>query len=246
MVRGVIFDLGDTLAAPENRLSDEDLDGLNAGGLLLWLRRRGLQVDDGFVDALVEERLACAVRRARDAREVTAADALRPVLRRYQLPHDDASIGEAEVAFFQPELAAMHPLPGAREILGRMRTWGLHAGLASNASSDYFVKECCRRLGFAASLDPIVSSAAVGWQKPDRRIFDTILSAWALPAAQVVMVGDTPPADIAGANWLGMRSILLPGTRPLDPSGKGPRPDAVAADLFSAASTIEQWISSAR
>lgn len=246
MVRGVIFDLGGTLAAPENHLSDDALDRLNADGLLRWLRQRGLQVDDGFVDALVDERRACAVKRARVASEVTAVDALRPVFQRYRLPHDDGFIFEAEVAFFQPELLTMRPLPGAPEILKRLRALGLRAGLASNASSDYFVQTCCQRLGFDAFLDPIVSSAAVGWQKPDRRIFDTILSAWSLQPGQIVMVGDTPTADIVGANRLDMRSILIQGMRPPDPSGTGARPAAIAADLFAVAGTIEQWISGPR
>lgn len=242
MVRGVIFDLGGTLAAPENHLSDDALDRLNAGGLLRWLRQRGLQVDDGFFNALVEERRASEVQRSRVASEVTAADALRPVFRRYRLPQDDGFISEAEVAFFQPELLTMHPLPGAPEILKRLRARGVRAGLASNASSDYFVQTCCQRLGFDAFLDPIVSSAGVGWQKPDRRIFDAILSAWSINSQQVVMVGDTPAADIAGAKRLEMRSVLITGIRPSDPAGSGARPDAVVADLFAAIRTIEDWI----
>ncbi len=242
MVRGVIFDLGGTLAAPENHLADDALDRLNAGGLLRWLRQRGLQVDGDFVEALVDERRANEVKRARVASEVTAVDALRPVLQRYHLPHDDGFISEAEVAFFQPELLTMRPLPGAPEILTRLRALGLRAGLASNASSDYFVQTCCQRLAFDAFLDPIVSSAAVGWQKPDRRMFDPFLSAWSLPPGQVVMVGDTPAADIVGANRLAMRSILIPGMRPHGPSAAGARPDAVGADLFAVAGTLEQWI----
>src|SRR5207247_6231196 len=131
MVRGVIFDLGGTLAAPENHLADDALDRLNAGGLLRWLRQRGLQVDGDFVEALVDERRANEVKRARVASEVTAVDALRPVLQRYHLPHADGFISEAEVAFFQPELRTMRPLPGAPEILTRLRALGLRAGLAS-------------------------------------------------------------------------------------------------------------------
>lgn len=241
MVQGVIFDLGGTLAAPENNLSDDALDRLNAGGLLRWLRQRGLQVDESFVDVLVEERRANEVKRARVAHEVTAVDALQPVFRRHRLPDDDGLLREAEVAFFQPELLTMRPLPGALKILEQLRARGVRAGLASNASSDYFVRTCCQRLGFDAFLDPIVSSAGVGWQKPDRRIFDAILTTWSLDPGQLVMVGDTPAADIAGANRLGMRGILI-SAGPRDPSRTSPRPDAVAADLFAVAATIDQWI----
>lgn len=246
MIRGVIFDLGGTLAVAVPALTAEQLDRRNAEALLAWLRQRGWQVHDGFVDALVLERQACFARRVGDV-EILAAEALRPVLRRYRLPDDDRSIVDVEAAFFQPELASMQVLPGAREILRRIQALGLRAGLASNASSHYFVTECCRRLSFAATLDPIISSAGVGRAKPDRLIFETILSAWAVEPAQVIMVGDTPSADVVGAKRLGMRSLLVSGTPSSDPTlGDEGRPDAVTANLTDAARIVEQWIASSR
>ena len=240
MIRATIFDLGGTLAAPGERLSDEELDRRNAGALLSWLRQNGLRVEDTFVEALVAERRASVARRARDAAEVTVVEALRPALQQHQLPHHAAFVVECEVAFFQPELSSMRLLPGAEEILRRARAAGLHLGLASNASSHYFVTECCRRLGLDVWLDPIVTSAGIGWQKPDRRIFNALLSAWSLAPGEVVMVGDSPSADIAGANGLGMRSILIAGNRP--PEAPAPRPDAIAQDLTQAGDLLEQWI----
>lgn len=242
MVQGVIFDLGGTLAALAAPQEAGSLDRGNAVALLDWLRRRGFQVDDGFADAVVAERASCFARRARGVQEVTAAEALRPVLRRYGLRHDEASTTAAEAAFFEPELASMRPLPGARELLQRMRDLGLRAGLVSNASSHYFVIECCRRLGLAGDLDPIVSSAQVGWAKPDPRVFAPVLSAWSLPPSRVVMVGDTPSADIAGANRMGMRSILIaPGTASGASADADPKPGAVAADLAEVRRLLEQW-----
>src|SRR2546428_13572889 len=111
MVRGVIFDLGGTLAAPENHLADDALDRLNAGGLLRWLRQRGLQVDGDFVEALVDERRANGEKRARRANEGTAVDALRPVLQRYPLPPDAGFTSEAAEPFFQPGLDPLRHLP---------------------------------------------------------------------------------------------------------------------------------------
>lgn len=247
MVRGVIFDLGGTLAVFAAPLEAGLLDRTNAGALLNWLRRRGFHVDDEFVDALVAERQACFARRAGGLQEVTAAEALSPVLRRFGLPHDAAALMSAEAAFFEPELASMRLLPAATELLQRLRGLGLRIGLASNASSHYFVVECCRRLELAGFLDPIVSSAEVGWAKPDPRIFETILSAWALPPAQVVMVGDTPSADIAGANGMSMRSILIVRGRPSSTSADAdPTPAAVAADLDDVRRLLESWAVTSR
>jgi len=175
--------------------------------------------------------------------ETTADGALRAILERYDLPAEPADVSDAERAFFAPELEDARPIPGTAAVLARLNRGGLRAALVSNASSHYFVVECCRRLLFAEFLDPIVSSAAVGWVKPDARVFRAVLRPWSLPPDAVVMVGDSLAADIAGAAMLGMRSILLTATH-----GPGApvvlesvRPDAVASTLPEAASIIERW-----
>jgi FMN phosphatase YigB (HAD superfamily) len=120
---------------------------------------------------------------------------------------------------------------------------GLRAGLASNASSQFFVVECCRRLGFARWLDPILSSAGVGWTKPASPIFEAILTRWSLAPGDVVMVGDTPSADIVGAVRISMRSILLAEERgPQRIDETDARPEEVAHDLAEVRAILAQWI----
>jgi FMN phosphatase YigB (HAD superfamily) len=246
VIRGVIFDLGGTLAVHVPPLSAEDLDRRNTAALLAWLRQQTWQVDDTFVDALVAERQAGFARRSGGTQEVTAAEVLRPLLRRFGLPDDAAFTRAAEAAFFEPELASMRPLPEATSLLTWIRDQKIRAGLASNASSHYFVVECCHRLGFAAWLDPIASSADLGWTKPAPRIFEFILSRWSLPPDEVAMVGDTPAADIAGASWLGLRSILLAEGDDGTAGEAGPRPDKIAPDLGTVRRILAQWITAPR
>ncbi len=243
-VHGVIFDLGGTLSA---RLPIS-YEARNADALLRWLRARGVPMGDGFAEALVRERQLRFDERGSDVREIPAAAALGPVLQRYGAPLDPAFLAEAEAAFFAPELQAMRSLPGAVELLRHFHSLGLFVGLASNASSHYFIMECCRRLGFASYLDPIASSAAVGWAKPDPRIFQAVLARWSLPPAAAVMVGDTLEADIVGAHQLGLRTILLTAEhrtpdihrQPLSPPADL-QPDAVAGDLPEVGRLIEAW-----
>lgn len=181
---------------------------------------------------------------ARRGFEETAADgALRAVLERYGLPAGAAEVDAAERAFFAPELDEVRLLPGAAALLRRLNDAGLRTGLASNASSHYFVVECCRRLLLAEFLEPILSSAAVGWGKPDPRIFGAVLRPWGVPPERVVMVGDSLAADVAGAAALGMRSILLTAThQPGAPVALAAiRPDAVAASLDEVGNIIARW-----
>lgn len=175
--------------------------------------------------------------------ETTADAALRAVLHRYGLPAEPTDVDEAERVFFIPELAEVRTLPGAAATLARLNRGGLRTALVSNASSHYFVVECCRRLLFAEFLDPIVSSAAVGWVKPDPSVFRAVLRPWGLSPEAVVMVGDSLAADIAGAAQLGMRSILLTAVHePGAPvSLDSIRPDAVAATLVEVADIIDVW-----
>lgn len=217
-------------------------EAANAQALLQALRRRGYAVPDAFADAVMAERQARWAARS-DYEEATADGALRAVLERFGLPAGPAEVDAAERAFFAPELEEARLLPGALALLRRLNDAGLRTGLASNASSHYFVVECCRRLLLAEFLDPIVSSAAVGWGKPDPRIFRAVLRPWGLPPDAVVMVGDSLAADIAGAAALGMRSILLTAT--LDPGAPVAldtvRPDAVAATLDEVEHIIAGW-----
>lgn len=242
MIRGVIFDLGGTLAEQPERLPQVDLDARNAAALRSWLEQQGITTGDRFIDDLVAARQACFARRMGGLQEVTAAEALRPILERYGAPAHDRFLQDAEATFFEPELAAMQLLPGAIEVLRRLQGLGLRLGLASNASSHYFVVECCRRLGLATYLDPILSSAAVGWAKPSAQLFTQILDTWAVPADAAVIVGDTPGADVAGAQAVGMPAILL--VRPQGGAVDAPTyaPDAQVASLFEAAEVIERWL----
>lgn len=243
MIRGVVFDLGGTLTA-RIRMAPEAVERANAGSLASWLRERGHPVSEEFVETLVQERQAKFLERAGGLKEIVAAEALRPVLGRFGLPTDDQFVTMAERAFFEAEMREMRVLPGAVELLEHLANRGIPRGLASNASSHYFIVESCQRLGLARYLDPILSSAAVGWTKPHPTIFQMILTAWDVQPAEAIMVGDTLGADIAGAAALRMRSILVTGER--DPSEPMPseslRPDDVAIDLPTVGAILETWM----
>lgn len=67
-----------------------------------------------------------------------------------------------------------------------------------------------------ALISVTVSSAAHGYMKPHRSIFEVALQRAAVAPAEAVMVGDSLRADIEGAVAAGMRGILLrrSGERP--------------------------------
>lgn len=86
-------------------------------------------------------------------------------------------------------------------------------------------------MGFSGLFRHVVESAVVGVRKPDPRIFSLGVEALCVPAADVVVVGDSIGKDILPARSIGCKTIWLRGEQwtaePVDET----IPDAVIADL---------------
>lgn len=67
-------------------------------------------------------------------------------------------------------------------------------------------------MGLASRVDQVFTSALVGWEKPNRRVFEHVLASYGEPE-QAWMVGDNPVADVAGAEAVGLQAILVRGPR---------------------------------
>ncbi|MFP3941036.1 MAG: HAD-IA family hydrolase [Thermoanaerobaculia bacterium] len=64
-------------------------------------------------------------------------------------------------------------------------------------------------VGLAGRLDAIVHSSAVGYEKPDPRVFRAALERLEVEAGEALHVGDRLKEDVEGAVALGMRGVLL-------------------------------------
>jgi putative hydrolase of the HAD superfamily len=102
-------------------------------------------------------------------------------------------------------------------VLGALREAGLKIGLVSNTSRDLdtFVRH------HALDVDAWVSSGVHGKVKPSPSIFRAVLDLLEVEAEAAVMVGDSPEDDVAGAEAIGMRGLLL------DREGKHGREDVL-------------------
>lgn len=97
--------------------------------------------------------------------------------------------------------------PEVERALAELRRAGLKLGLISNW--DERLPRLLAELGLAERLEVVVSSAAVGVEKPHPRIFEAALEGLGLPAPRVLHVGDRRRQDVEGANSVGMRALLL-------------------------------------
>lgn len=108
-------------------------------------------------------------------------------------------------------------------------------GLCSNFSDGETARAVVGDAGFLPHLRSLVISDEIGIRKPRPEIFEAVAEGLGLEPREILHVGDSLKADIAGAAALGMRTVWL--TRRIrEPEQelaryRGPRPDFALDDL---------------
>lgn len=121
----------------------------------------------------------------------------------------------------------------ARELAGR----GVRVAVLSNSEGK--LAELLEEIGVAQIFGAIVDSGRVGIEKPDPRIFAHTLAALGGGAGEVgIHVGDSWPADIAGALGAGWRAIWF-GRRAV--AVDDPRV-AIARDADEVRAILDRWL----
>ncbi len=87
----------------------------------------------------------------------------------------------------------------------------------------------------AAFLESASGQKAIMLGKPQTEIFDIALERLGLTSDEVIMIGDTPETDIAGAHNAGLRSILVESGNTLSNRATDIEPTARFPDLRAAA-----------
>ena len=101
-------------------------------------------------------------------------------------------------------------MEGAHDVLDELRESNMALGILTNGSvagQEAKITE----LGLDELVDAVIVSAAVGVEKPDRRIFDVAIESLDVDAADAVYVGDHPVNDVQGAIDAGLTAIWLRG-----------------------------------
>ena len=124
----------------------------------------------------------------------------------------------------EPEVS---PREDAADTLAALRARGLHVQIVSNIDNDQ-LEAIWSRIGLGEHVDAITTSEEAGSCKPHPGIFRLALAkAGRPPPESVVFVGDSPWHDVAGANALGMTSVLIGDA----PPPEAPAPRHVIASL---------------
>jgi HAD superfamily hydrolase (TIGR01509 family) len=115
--------------------------------------------------------------------------------------------------FARRYLPWVRPLPGARELLVRVRSAGLRAGLASSCREDE-LRHHVALVGLQGLFDAAVTADDADRSKPHPDLFDACLDRLAVRPAEALAVGDSPYDAVAAAR-AGVRTVgLLSGGFP--------------------------------
>jgi HAD superfamily hydrolase (TIGR01662 family) len=232
-VKGIIFDLGNTLMYLDGEWESVRLQG--AQDLVRFLTAHGLEIDPHrFGEQYLSARRSLYARAVEDQVEYTAEYSLRASLAEHG--HEDVGAELIEGAlrsFFAFEEERWKAYPNAQTTLRQLSDSGYRLALISNATDDRLIQRLVDRLDFRRWFDMALTSAGVGLRKPHPGIFQEVLTQWGFPPSQVVMVGDTLGFDVLGARNSGLKGVLAAWDlyHDYDAGGDHVVPDATASSL---------------
>ncbi len=142
--------------------------------------------------------------------EKTTLSALQELLRQKGLQDTPASVVRLALdAMYSITQQNWYLENDAIPTLQTLRDHGYRLGMISNTSDDKNVQQLVDHWELRPFFETIITSAGIGFRKPDGRIFRPALDHFRVPPEQVAMVGDSLEADILGANQLGIYSIWI-------------------------------------
>lgn len=131
-----------------------------------------------------------------------------PELLTAALGHDDPALSDAHGHHFQRLKGELTLLPGARDLLARVRSAGLTVVLATS-SKQHDVADLLRIIG-SGDIDHVVHDADVAAAKPAGDIFGVAIEKAGVDPGRALAVGDTPwdveAAAKVGCGCVGVRT----------------------------------------
>jgi putative hydrolase of the HAD superfamily len=101
------------------------------------------------------------------------------------------------------------PIAGMIELVRALRAAGLPVGVVSNSEGK--LAELCAEIGWEGEFLFVADSGKLGMEKPAPGIFHWAVERLGVPAAEVVHVGDSFPADVEGARRAGLQALWFRG-----------------------------------
>lgn len=142
--------------------------------------------------------------RSETHREILSHERFSRLLQRLGITSPPAAVVERLVTVHMDEMFAAMEFPSnRRRVLDQLKP-AYRLGLVSNFDHPPTVHRVLEHYHLTPYFDAIVISGEVGWRKPRKEIFEVALSLLGITPWESLHVGDTPDADILGAQATGM------------------------------------------
>ena len=209
MLKGAIFDLGETLM--HLNVSWEQVREWRIKAIHESFMKHGVTLDlNDLKRQYLRQHEEESEYAARTLEEIEIRESFVKLFDRLGVkPGQQPEMEDLVKRFFALEAESWVLLPGIPEMLEQVRDLGLKMGLLSNARNDWAVREIMGRLALTRYFDVILTSAALGVRKPRPEPFREMLKLLGIEAAEAVMVGNSLEADVAGAVPLGIKTIRV-------------------------------------
>jgi putative hydrolase of the HAD superfamily len=131
-------------------------------------------------------------------------------LRRHEgraAPADALALGQA---FWDAYLDAIEPFPEMASTLVSLSEAGVDVGVTTNLTTRLQLRKLAE-LGVDDRVDAVVTSEEAGREKPGSVMFTLPLARLNCRPSDALFVGDDPETDVAGANDVGLETVLFNG-----------------------------------
>ncbi|MGH2719574.1 MAG: HAD family hydrolase [Actinomycetota bacterium] len=208
VIRGVFFDVGDTLLAPHPSFLEL---------FALVLAEHGHTVAPDEVEGALQavgRSVSEVIGKSTEQRWSTSTEKSRAfwsrlygaMLDHLQIPDPEGALFEALYGRFT-SYESYRLFPDVLPALQACREAGLRMAVVSNFEE--WLEGMLIEFRVAPFFACLVISGKEGVEKPDPAIFRLALDRTGLQAAEVAFIGDHPTVDVAAANELGMTGVLV-------------------------------------
>ena len=144
---------------------------------------------------------------------------------------DDEDLArDVGAAYAEERIAAIQPVPGALDVLARLRNAGVATALVTNGGAAG-QRAKIERYDLEPLFDHILIEGEFGTGKPDRRVFEHVLERLQVEPCDAWMVGDKLDFDIATPKLLGMHTVWIDVMGAGVPDDAPARPDRVIGSI---------------
>jgi putative hydrolase of the HAD superfamily len=144
-------------------------------------------------------------------REARYEEVLQYLLFYFKVPWEgQVTLDEILEAYYREVFQERQIFPEVVPVLNQLDQWGVSMGIVSNTTNPVAIKEMeLANSGLKKYFDFAIYSSGLPFRKPHPSIFQLAIKHFQLQTGEILFVGDSPSADILGAQGVGMKTAWI-------------------------------------